>query len=132
MFSPGSTGAIEGEFVAGTLGVFLHDHGPGARRDRAAGEDARRLARPDAQAAVGPGGLLAADAQTRTGGKGARWIGQREGVAVHGRIIEGGEGFVSDLRVSGKETVRLPQRHGHGGQGDDPGEDARAGVFLIE
>ena len=128
----GGDGFAEGEFVAGARGVFLHDHGSGARRNRAAREDAHRHARLHPQTAVGPGGLFAADAQARTRWERTGRIGQRKGVAVHGRIIEGREGFGGDLRAGGEQAVRLPQRHEYSGQRDDPGEDARAGVFLVE
>lgn len=106
-------------------GVFLHDHGVRADRDRRPGEDPCRRARRHRGCRRLPGGNARHHPQVP--GPGARQRQGRDRVAIHGRIVEGRRRAPGSDRRRQNAAMGALERHGLGSYDrrslcHDPGE----------
>src|SRR5207237_4582769 len=98
----------------GVLGVLLAHHRVGAGRERSTCEDPGRLTRPDRPRGELPGGdALDHREHDLTLGARPRHVAAASGVAVHGRIVPGGEVDRASYVHGEHHDKELAQRTAH-------------------
>ena len=92
------------------VGVLERDDGVGPGRDRGAGHDAHGQSGTHARARVRTGGDVAHDGQRRRVVRaGVPGVDGAHGVAVHGRVVETGQGHGGQDVLGQQQTLRVEQ-----------------------
>ena len=110
--------------VAVAGGAFHHHDRVGAGRDRRAGHDPDRLARPDRPVGRPAGGQVAHHPQPHRRLEGrADGVGGLQRVAVHGRVGERRDRLLAADLLGQRQPVRGGERDRHRLEGSDRGQD---------
>ena len=120
----GLDGGQQLDDVAVAAGVLLDDHGVGPRRERGAGEDAQGGLGGQGLGPRRAGGDLAHHRQAAAGGT----VGRADGVAIHGRVVEGRQGAGGHDGLGQHAVDGLLEGQAHRPQRRDAIQDDRAGV----